>query len=217
MFAEKYIKQIKFCRYLLKNTGFLKYVPLIVLNLLVPAYIALSYLSGSNFLSNLLMITQYAFPFFSAWYSLFALKELVESDGKETLLSLGSIDVLFEAFVLFIPLLADVALLMAICSFLLPVFSVEFFRIIPVCIIYFALAYCVSVWFKSTSISLFVLIISTLINVVFRTHIMRFPLFMNTRAITSKQVPIFCTVALFAAALFMILGKIAENRFLKAD
>lgn len=211
MSAERHLKSVSFTGYLLKNIGSLRFIPPVILNLIVPVLIVLSYFNSTDFESNFLMITQYFFPLFSVWFALFSLRELLEAEGREIFFSARNTDVLFETGKLFLILLSDILILTAVCTIMDFDFAMEFVRIISVCVFYFSLVYFLSMCTKSVSITLLAVVIYTLINAVFRSHIVRFPIYMSTNVLSSKEALTLCLPFIVLSAVLIMLGRIIEK------
>ena len=79
---KRFVSKLNLQKLLLKNIGFLRFFPFIIINIIVPLLILINLLNPKNLESNMLIITQYFLPLASAWLSLFAMKEFIEADRK---------------------------------------------------------------------------------------------------------------------------------------
>lgn len=212
MSAEKNIKSLNTTKYFLKNIGVLRFVPFVVFNILTPVLILISFFNSTDYLTNALMITQYICPLFSVWLSVFILREFLEAEGREIFYCTKRMNLLYETAKLFAISLLNILLICVFCCILEKYFLIEFVRIIIVCIFYFSLAYFLSMLCKSTSITIFSIILFTLINVIFKSDITKFPLFMSTTLITYKDIFTLCLPFLIISILFISLGRFFEKQ-----
>lgn len=214
MYTEKYMKAKT--AYLIRNIGLLRFVPILMLDAVALAMIALSASSRTDMWeieNDFLMISQYIFPLFSVWWSVFILREFIEADGNEVFFAAGMSNVMFYAFKPFLLLLGNVAVLMAVCTVIDVHFAIEFARIFSTCIFYFGLVYFVSMCFKSTAIALFSVIIYTILCAVIRTMDVKFPLFMSFAVLEPDDLLTLCLPLSIAGIVLVLIGRFAEKRF----
>lgn len=209
---KKFVNNCKLLKYLLKNIGTLRFIPFIIINILVPLLILINLLNPKNLEANMLIITQYFLPFFSVWLSLFTMKEFIEADGKEIYYMAGRINILKEIIKFFIISLLNILIILAVSFIFVPVLVIETIRIVCSCIFYFSLAYFVSMLSKSTSISLLILILYTLVNVILKSHIIRFPLYCSTNIISYNDILKVFLPLFIVSVILIALGKIFEKR-----
>lgn len=213
MSAEKNMKSLNTTKYFLKNIGVLRFVPLIVFDILTPILILISYFNATDYLTNALMVTQYICPLFSVWLSVFVLREFLEAEGREIFYCVKKINLLYETLKLFAMSLLNILLICVFCSIPERYFLIEFARIVTVCIFYFSLTYFLSMMSKSTSVTIFSILIFTLINVILKSDVIKFPLFMSTTLITYKDILTVCLPFLIISIILITLGRYFEKHF----
>lgn len=209
---KKYLNKFDKTRFLLKNIGILRFVPLIVLDVIIPLLIFMNVLDGENTEKNLLTIVHYILPLNSVWFSLFTMKEFIEAEGKEIYYMLGKVNILAEAFKFYLILFLNVLFLLIIICVIIPEFSVEIFRIFAACLFYFSIVYFVSMVSKSTSIALFFVVLYTLINVIFRTHEVQFLIYSTINLPDRAQLIEICIPLLIISFIMIVIGKAFEKR-----
>lgn len=209
---KKYLNKFDKTRFLLKNIGILRFVPLIVLDVIIPLLIFMNVLDGENTEKNLLTIVHYILPLNSVWFSLFTMKEFIEAEGKEIYYMLGKVNILAEAFKFYLILFLNVLFLLIIICVIIPEFSVEIFRISAACLFYFSIVYFVSMVSKSTSIALFFVVLYTLINVIFRTHEVQFLIYSTINLPDRAQLIEICIPLLIISFIMIVIGKAFEKR-----
>ena len=209
---KRFISKLNLQKLLLKNIGFLRFFPFIIINIIVPLLILINLLNPKNLESNMLIITQYFLPLASVWLSLFAMKEFIEADGREIYYMAGKLNILKEILKLFIISVIDILIILIVSIIFVPDLSIEIVRIISACIFYFSLTYFVSMLGKSTSITLLILILYTLINVILKSHIIRFTRYCSTNIISYSDVLKLCLPLLIMSVILITFGKIFEKR-----
>lgn len=212
MLNKKHLKKIDKTIFLLKNIGVLRFVPLIFLDVITPLLILICALYGENMTDNLLTIVNYIFPINSVWFSLFVIKEFIESEGREIYYILGKVNILKESFNFFLILYFNIVFLLIIICILMPEFVFEIIRITAACLFYFAIIYFVSMISKSTSIALFFVIIYTLINVIFKTHEIKFLIYSTVNLINKVELFKISIPLLTVSIIMIIIGKIFEKK-----
>ena len=212
MSDKKHLKKLDKTKLFLKNIGGLRFFPIIVLDIIVPILIIINVLHPENIEHNLLITIIYIFPFTSVWFSLFVMKEFIETEGKEIYYMLGKINILNETFKFFLIVFSNVLLLLIVVCIILPEFVFEIIRISVACLFYFSIIYFISMISKSTSIALFFAILYTLINVIFKTNNIRFLIYATTNVINESNLIQLCYPLLIFSLILIILGKIIEKR-----
>ncbi len=212
MSDKKHLKKLDKTKLFLKNIGGLRFFPIIVLDIIVPILIIINVLHPENIEHNLLITIIYIFPFTSVWFSLFVMKEFIETEGKEIYYMLGKINILNETFKFFLIVFSNVLLLLIVVCIILPEFVFEIIRISVACLFYFSIIYFISMISKSTSIALFFAILYTLINVIFKTNNIRFLIYATTNVINESNLIQLCFPLLIFSLILIILGKIIEKR-----
>lgn len=216
MYTEKHMKAKSITAYLIRNTGILRFVPIIMLDIFALAMIILSITSRENIddmRTDFLMISQYIFPLFCVWWSVFILREFIEADGNEVFYSAGLTNIMVQALKPFLLLLCNCALLLALCSAFCPDFVIEFARIFSACIFCFGLIYFVSMCFKSTAIAIFAAIVYMLLCALTRYSDSVFPMFMSGNLLDRAQLLSLCLPLAVSGVLLVIIGRQIEKRF----
>ena len=194
-------------KYYLKSIGGLRFVPLVIFNLILPVLIFIGYRkygTSELFEMELLDLTQYFLPLFSVWWTVFVLREYLEADGNELFYIGGKRIIVKELGLIFLVAMLNIALLVAVCVALLPSFIIESVRIISVCLFYFGLTYCMAFLLKSVTMTLLTLILYTLLNFTLSFNNMFFPLYMSRQLIEISELLTIC-FPLFALGLLLIL------------
>lgn len=204
-------------RLYLKNMGVLGWVPLAVINIFIPAVLVAGYLhygSGSVELDVLAMqVTQALMPLFSVWWSLFLLRDYVESDGRELLHIAVQKRELREAVKPFLLVAANILMVLVLGSLLTPVLLFEVIRILSVCVFLFGLSYCLVYLFRSISMAFFGVVLYTLINWFAPVDTPVFPLYMSNDPLEARQFLTVCFPLIVAGFALMLLGVLCNRKF----
>lgn len=126
----------------LKNVGAVRFVPLVLFDVLYPLLLCSMHFNGIKpemIEVYLLQMSQVIFPFFSAWDVIFVLREYNESEGNEVLFVNKRVSARTICAVIFCAMLLNVSIMMAASCLLLPDFAFEFVRIIPACVFFFGM------------------------------------------------------------------------------
>lgn len=154
--------------YHLKNLGALFFVPLLVIDGLMPLLGCLVYSqygAGERFYAAILEFGQYMLPFASVWWSLFVLRDYLEGDGAEVLYANAHNDKFVDIFLLFAVSCVNIAITFAGYAAVLPEVARELIRIWSVCILYFGIIYFVGFLSKSTTGALLLVLLYTIANI----------------------------------------------------
>ncbi len=141
----------------LKNAGAVRFVPLVLFDVLYPILLCSMYFNGTEpdmIEVYLLQMSQVIFPFFSAWDVIFVLREYNESEGNEVLFVNKRVSAGAICAVIFCAMLLNVSIMMAASCLLLPDFAFEFVRIIPACVFFFGMCSFIISISKSAAISI---------------------------------------------------------------
>lgn len=141
----------------LKNAGAVRFVPLVLFNVLYPLLLCSMHFNGTEpdmIEVYLLRMSQMMFPFFSVWDVIFVLREYNESEGNEVLFVNKKVSARTICAVIFCAMLLNVSIMMAASCLLLPDFVFEFVRIIPACVFFFGLCSFIVAVSKSAAISI---------------------------------------------------------------
>lgn len=217
MHTEKHLRASGKLRCTLKNLGGLRFVPLIVFNLVLPILIFMGYRKygpSELFEMELLDLTQYFLPLFSIWWVVFVLREYLEVDGNE-LFYIGGRKIIFkELGLVYLVAMLNIMLLIVLCIILLPSFFPESVRIVSACVFYFGLTYCMAFLLKSVSMTLLILLLYTLLNFALSFNKLFFPLYMSRQLIEIDEWLTIC-FPLFALGIFLVIvGLWLNKRFL---
>lgn len=200
----------------LKSMGKLRFVPLIVFDVLLLVLPAAYYYNNGasdDLQLHLLQLTQFFMPLFSVWWAVFALREHLESDGNELLYAGGNHTILKELVQLFLLAMGNIAVLFVFYSVLLPEFAVESLRIVSACIFYFGLSYGLAFFVKSVTIVLLVLLLYTLLNFTVSLPELVFPFFMSRQLLSIEECLTACLPLFLAGLLLSAIGFQANKRF----
>lgn len=217
MHTEKHLRASGRLRCTLKILGGLRFVPLVVFNLVLPILIFMGYRKygpSELFEMELLDLTQYFLPLFSIWWVVFVLREYLEADGNELFYIGGRKIIIKELGLVYLIAMLNIMLLIVLCIILLPSFFPESVRIVSACVFYFGLTYCMAFLLKSVSMTLLILLLYTLLNFALSFNELFFPLYMSRQLIEIDELLTIC-FPLFALGIFLVIvGLWLNKRFL---
>lgn len=150
-----------------KNIGVLRFVPFIVLNVLIPIVNIASYrqygVSG-EFQREIVSTALMFLPFFAAWWPMFFLREYIEADGNELLAFFHNKKQEALCFCTHLIYLANVSALFFVYIKIFPELKLFYLWIIIVCVFYFSLSYFMSFATKSVTLTLMSSLIYAIAN-----------------------------------------------------
>ena len=161
MLYKRYLKQSAF---LFKSIGIGAVIPIAVIYVIIPFLNYCSYAKygiSDSLYNNIISYTQLFIPFFSALWSVLALREFIEGEGNEVLyintrkIYLIFIDYLAAFFILLIPLYA-------VYYSLFENMKLEFIKIMIECILFNSIIYAMMFLLNSVAIALSISIIYTI-------------------------------------------------------
>ena len=158
-----------------KNIGILRFVPFVILDILIPLVNIGSYRQNglTDVFQREIISTAFMFlPFFAAWWPTFILREYIESDGNELLAFFHNKRQ--ESLCVFTLLiyLANVSVLFLVYIKLFPTLKLFYLWILIICVFYFSLSYFMSFATKSTTLTLMSGLIYAIANqVIISDHI----------------------------------------------
>ncbi len=204
--------------YHLKSIGLLFFIPLVIIDILIPILNIMEYSKygiGEELYIHILQYSQWFFPFFSVWWVLFVLREYIESDGNELLYVHADRCKLKDILCLFILYIINITILYFIYDALFPDMKYEFLKILSVCIFYLGITYFFTYLTKSITITLLILILFTLANITYGSNIMIFPLYYTLDKITvslyiNSYLPLMLT-----GLILLFVGVVLNKRWLK--
>lgn len=190
----------------LRSLGGLFWIPPAVINGVMP----LLSLAVLRRYAEILQYTLWLFPFFSVWWSLFIMREYVESEGNEVLYLAGGRSKLTLLLPPFLLCLADEALVLAVIAQGVPGLMTEFWRVGTVCFGYFGVMYFLLFLSGTVLCPLMVLLLYTLISAVETDSV--FPAFYVTcTPLTAEVYRERCLLFLSVGIACFLLG-IWQNR-----
>ncbi len=203
---------IKRLFYHFKCLGFSFFVPLIIVNIVIPTLNILVFLKSGiteELYTNILQYTQWLLPFFSVWWVLFVLREYIEPQGNELLYVCKNKCKLTDSIYIFITYIMNIFLLYFAYFLLFSNMRYEFIKILSVCIFYFGLTYFFCFLTKSITLTLMLTILYTLCSIIFSSRL-TFPLYYSLEIIT---LPIFianylplCLIGILLLSLGAVLN-----------
>lgn len=156
--------------FLLKNTGIVSLVPLLVINIILPVFALFLYRARGlcdEFYKSISELSQIFLPFSSIWIPVLISKEFTDSDGKE-ILSMGrkskNIWIILLMFLLYC---CNIFMVFTLFNLLFSVQYAELVKIILVSVFYFGCTIFVSRITQNTSVTVLLLILYTLSNFIF--------------------------------------------------
>lgn len=204
--------------YHLKSIGLLFFVPLVIIDILIPTLNIMEYSKygiGEELYIHILQYSQWFFPFFSAWWVLFVLREYIESDGNELLYVHADRCKLKDILCLFVLYIFNIAILFSIYATLFPNMKYEFLKILSVCIFYLGITYFFTYLTKSITITLLILIFFTLANITFGSNIMIFPFYYTLERVTVALYINSCLPLMLIGLALLFVGTVLNKRWLK--
>lgn len=198
---------------LLKSLKLLFWVPIIALDVFLPLFALYQYRSENpsaeyNIASMILIIV----PLFSAWWSIFILREFLESPGNEVLFSRKKV-LLFEISLPFIIYVIDaVAVLYGISNWFPK--TVGMIKPLLIVILFlFALSYFIAFVSKSVTIALLINIVYVLINQVIYTKKPLPFLYISAMQFDFKKSYTSFVPMLIVSLILIIAGLILNKKF----
>lgn len=155
----------------LKNLKILFFIPLFIINVLIPFLNYIEYTQhgiGNELYMSILEYSQWLMPFVSVWWSLFALRDYIENDGNELLYVHKASQQFIDIFLLFFLCILNITVIFSVYTLLIPSMKYEYVRILSICIFYFGIMFFLSILTKSTTIALLVVILYTIANICYR-------------------------------------------------
>ena len=197
----------------LRSLGGLFWIPPAVINGVMPLLslaVLRRYAEAEVRYAAILQYTLWLFPFFSVWWSLFIMREYVESEGNEVLYLAGGRSKLTLLLPPFLLCLADEALVLAVIAQGVPGLMTEFWRVGTVCFGYFGVMYFLLFLSGTVLCPLMVLLLYTLISAVETDSV--FPAFYVTcTPLTAEVYRERCLLFLSVGIACFLLG-IWQNR-----
>ena len=202
-----------------KSIGILFYIPLLIVNVLIPVIAYLRYQkSGISELlyTDILQYTQWLVPFFSIWWILFVLREYIEADGNELLYVHSDRCKLKDILYIFVIYILDVGLTFTIYTLLFTSMKYEYLKIITVCIFYLGATYFFTYLTNSITITLLISLFYTLVNLVFGTiGNTCFPMYLSLKKISLERF-LSLYLPLAVSGVFLIfIGTLLNKKNLK--
>lgn len=164
----------------LKSIGLLFWVPILIFNLLVPF---LNYLMYSKYAVSeelyiaILKNCLWYYPFFSNWWSLFLMKEYLETDGNELLFVYSNKIKLVDVTSVFLLSIFNILLWFIPYTMLFPMMKYELLRVLTMCFLYFSFSYFLTFLSKSILIPLMILLLYNLGAVLYAGTKANIPIF----------------------------------------
>ncbi len=188
---KKYLVGVLTRTYLhLKNLKFLFFVPLLIMNALIPMLnyaVYKQYGVGDRLYTNILEYSQWLMPFASVWWSLFALRDYLEGDGNELLYVNRHSNKFVDIFILFFISILDIAIVFSVYAIQIPQMKFEYIRILSICFLYFGIVYFVSFLTKSTTLSTLTVVLYMIVNIYYGRGDKRIPFIYVSTDRLSKQ------------------------------
>lgn len=148
------------CYWNLKSLKLLFWIPVIVVNLVLPALNYVCYRQngvGAYMQVDIVEKALLLLPFLSVWWVIFVLREYVEADGSEVLYVCRSRIKLVDALCPFLLYLFNITLLYSVYIAIFPdVMPLEYARMLCICAFFFGLTYFLVYFTKSITITLLV-------------------------------------------------------------
>lgn len=166
--------------YYFKGIGILFWVPLLVVDILLPGLFTARCLSNGadeTLRTAMLSINQMLIPLFSAWWPLFILREYVESDGNELLYVYGRRCKVWDILLVYLLYAADIGLMFILYVQWFPEMGMEYLRLMSVCVLYVGVVYALLYLTKSITAACIVVLFYTVISLIGYHDQLVFPLY----------------------------------------
>lgn len=176
----------------LKSIRLLAWVPVALLNAILPAFIFLNYNqfgATAETLRNLLQIAMLLLPPFSVWWNIFVLREYLEADGNDVLFVCSHPCKVWDAGCLFLLYVLNMGLWFGVLAGMLPEMRVglELLRLLCACVFYFGLVYFLLFFTHSVTITLMAALIYTLANFISNVSNVFFPFYYSPQPVETEQ------------------------------
>ncbi len=199
----------------LKSIGALFWVPIFILNLLVPLLNYLTYSKhavGEELYTEILKNCLWYYPFFSNWWPLFLMKEYLETDGNELLFVYSGKNKLIDLSSVFLLSIINVLLWFIPYTVLFPMMKYELLRVLTICFLYFSFSYFLTFLSRSILIPLMILLLYNLGAILYAGTTVTIPVFyINYETFTPilylEQYFPFLLAAFYFLAMGIILNK----------
>ena len=178
--------------YYFKSIGILFWIPLLLVDVLLPGLYIWQYLSNGaedRLRITMLSVNQMLIPLFSAWWPLFILREYVESDGNELLYVYGRRCKLGDILLVYSLYAADVGLLFILYAKWFPEMAFEYIRLMSVGIFYVGMVYFLLYLTKSITPALLTILFYTFGSIIGYREKPIFPLYYQPKTLT---LPVYC-------------------------
>ena len=219
MCVKKYlILHLKRMVYHLKSIGVLFFIPLAIVDIIIPTLNYLEYTKygvGEYLYINILQYSQWFIPFFSVWWIIFVLREYIESDGNEVLYVHSDRSKLPDVLFLFIAYVLNIAILFSIYTVLLPHMKYEFYKILSICVFYLGMVYFLSFLTKSTTITLMAALLYALASITFISNESVFPFYYTLKQVTPSIYFATCFPLALTGLVLIFVGTILNKKALR--
>ncbi len=189
---KRYVKNLFFRTFLhLKSIGVLVYIPLIIINVILPLLTYLVYRQygiSSRLEISIQEYSQWLLPLACVWWPMFVMKEYIEGDGRELLYINKTSNRFLDLFLLFIISILNVALIFLVYTSLIPYMKYEYIRILIICFLYFSIVYTIGFTTNSSAFTVLSVILYTLVNVYYgREQNKNILIYLSTQRLTMKS------------------------------
>lgn len=189
---KRYVKNLFFRSFLhLKSIGVLAFIPLIVINVILPLLTYLVYRQygkSSRLEISIQEYSQWLLPLACVWWPMFVMKEYIEGDGKELLYINKPCNKLLDLFLLFAVSTLNVSLIFLGYTFLIPYMKYEYLRIVVICFLYFSMVYAIGFTTNSSALTVLSVVLYTLTNIYYgRGQNKNIFIYLSTQRLTVKS------------------------------
>lgn len=168
--------------FLLKNVGFLSFVPIVLVNIIIPFLTCVSYYTygfSDEFYKQISELTQIFIPFSSIWCPALILKEFTDSKGNEILLIGTKKKSSFITLIMFLLFCCNVIIVYIFFYIVFSVPFIELVKILLVSIFYMGTVVLFAHITQNTSATILLLVLYTLSNFIFYKFQGVFPFYYN--------------------------------------
>ena len=156
--------------FLLKNIGHLSFVPIVLVNIIIPVLTYFAYNKygfANEFYQHISELTQIFIPFSSIWCPILILKEFIDSNGNEILLMGKKKKSSLIIAMIFLFFCCNVTILYIVFHFAFSLSFIELLKILLVSMFYLGtMVLCANIT-QNTSITILLLVLYTLSNFIF--------------------------------------------------
>lgn len=154
-------------------------------------------------------------PIFSVWWTIFISREYVENNGNELLYMFKPRTLLREYLILFALYMFLALIVFFVLSFVFPSFMLEYIRIFCICLMFFGITYTVLYITSSVTLSFMIVLVFSIVNMTMYGESPNAVLYHSTQPFKPSVIGTVCIPQFIIGVIFIIVGYIANKRYIK--